>query len=93
MGFGIENPLPPNPNQKLTKYKQIRTRVNKENKEKFGCIGEEILKYPITEPYPDVSMRGMKGHSYYTESYGESGFFVGILYSAKVESKISKFYR
>ena len=23
-------------------------------------------------------MRGIKGHGYYTENYGESGFFVGI---------------
>jgi hypothetical protein len=76
--LGIDDPLPPNPNQKPTKYKQIRTRVNKENKEKFGDIIEEILKDPTTEPYSDVSMRGIKGHGYYTENYGESGFFVGI---------------
>ena len=46
--LGINDPLSPNPNQKLTKYKQIRTRVNKENKEKFEDIVEEILKDPTT---------------------------------------------
>ena len=59
--LGIDDPLPPNPNQKPTKYEQTRTRVNKENKEKFGDTVEEILKDPNTEPYPDVSMRGIKG--------------------------------
>ncbi len=76
--LGIDDPLPPNPNQKPTKHEKIRTRINKENKEKFGDTLEEILKDPTTEPYQDVSMRGIKGHGYYTENYGESGGFVGI---------------
>ena len=88
--LGIDDPLPPNPNQKPTKYKQIRTRVNKENKEKFGDIVEEILKDPTTEPYPDVSMRGIKGHGYYTENYGESGFFVGIHTEGEFAGQIKK---
>jgi hypothetical protein len=88
--LGIDDPLPPNPNQKPTKYKQIRTRVNKENKEKFGDIIEEILKDPTTEPYSDVSMRGIKGHGYYTENYGESGFFVGIHTEGEFAGQITK---
>jgi len=76
--LGIDDPLPPNPNQKPTKYKQIRTRVNKENKQKFGDIVEEILQDTNTSVFPDVSMRGIKGRGYYTEDYGEFGFFVGI---------------
>lgn len=88
--LGIDDPLPPNPNQKPTKYKQIRTRVNKENKKKFGDIVEEILKDPTTEPYLDVSMRGIKGHGYYTENYGESGFFVGIHTEGEFAGQIKK---
>ena len=75
---GIDDPLPPLPNQKPTPYKQVRTRINNENKEKFGDILEEILEDPNTSVFPNVSMRGIKSHGYYTEDYGESGFFVGI---------------
>jgi len=88
--LGIDDLLPPNPNQKLTKYKQIRTRVNKENKEKFGDIVEEILKDPTTEPYPDVNIRGIKSHGYYTENYGSSGFFVGIHTEGEFAGQIKK---
>jgi hypothetical protein len=75
---GIDDPLPPLPNQKPTPYKQVRTRINNENKEKFGDILEEILEDSNTSVFPNVSMRGIKSHGYYTEDYGESGFFVGI---------------
>ena len=88
--LGIDDPLPPNPNQKPTKYEKIRTRINKENKEKFGDTVEEILKDPNTEPYPDVSMRGIKGHGYYTENYGESGFFVDIHTEGEFKGQIKK---
>lgn len=88
--LGIDDPLPPNPNQKSTKYEKTRTRINKENKEKFGDTVEEILKDPNTEPYPDVSMRGIKGHGYYTENYGESGFFVGIHTEGEFKGQIKK---
>jgi len=54
--------LPPNPNQKPTKYKKIHTRVDKENKEKFGYIVDEILKGLITRPYPNVNLREVRGH-------------------------------
>lgn len=88
--LGIDDPLPPKPNQKPTIYKQIRTRINKENKEKFGEIVEEILKDTTTELYPDVSLRGIKGHGYYTKNYGESGFFVGIHTEGEFAGQIKK---
>ena len=87
---GIDDPLPPNPSQKRTAYKQVRTRINNDNKEKFGDILEEILEDPNTEPFPDVSIRGTKSHGYYTEKYGESGFFVGIHNEGKFKGQIKK---
>lgn len=87
---GIDDPLPPNPSQKLTKYKQVRTRINNENKEKFGDILEKILEDPNTEPFPDVSIRGTKSHGYYSEGYGESGFFVGIYNEGEFKGQIKK---
>ena len=87
---GIDDPLPLNPSQRPTRYKQVRTRINKENKEKFGDILEEILEDPNTEPFPDVSMRGTKGHGYYSEDYGESGFFVGIHNEGEFTGQIKK---
>ena len=68
----------------------MRTRINKENKEKFGDIVEEILRDPNTEPYPGVSIRGVKSHGYYTENYGESGFFVGIHTEGEFTGQIKK---
>ena len=88
--LGIDDPLPPNPSQKPTTYKQTRTRINKENKEKFGDILEEILKDTNTEPFPDVSIRGIKSHGYYSEDYGESGFFVGIHNEGEFKGQIKK---
>ena len=88
---GIDDSLPPNPNQKPTKYEQIRTRVNKENKEKFMDIVEEMLQDPTTQPYPGVSIRGIKGNGYYNENYGgESGFFVGIHIEGRFVGQIKK---
>ena len=88
--LGIDDPLPPNPNQNPTAYKQTRTRVNNENKEKFTDILEEILKDSNTEPFSDVSIRGIKSHGYYTEEYGESGFFVGIHKEGEFTGQIKK---
>ena len=51
---------------------------------------EEILKDPTTEPIPDVSIRGIKGHGYYSEDYGESGFFVGIHTEGEFTGQIKK---
>jgi hypothetical protein len=57
----IDDPLPTHPNQKPTKYKQARTRINKVNKRKFGDTVEKILEDPNTEVFPDISIRGITG--------------------------------
>jgi hypothetical protein len=87
---GIDDPLPPNPNQKPTAYKQVRTRINHENKEKFGDILEKILQDPNTEPFPGVSIRGINGQGYYTKDYGEDGFFIGIHTEGEFTGQIKK---
>jgi len=76
--LGIDDPLPPSLNQKPGKFTQIRTRINKENKKQFTGTLEKILQDPNTEVFPGVSISGIKGHGYYTEDYGQSGFFIGI---------------
>ena len=88
--LGIDDPLPPSPNQKPTKYKQTSTRINNENKKKVGDILEKILEDPNTEVFPGISMRGIAGHGYYTEDYGEYGFFVGITTEGKLADQITK---
>nr|YP_010472025.1 hypothetical protein N4L39_pgp029 [Haslea avium]UVG41490.1 hypothetical protein [Haslea avium] len=88
--LGIDDPLPPNPNQGPSRYEKTRTRINAENKEKFGDTLEEILQDRNSETFPDVSMRGTKGHGYHTENYGESGFFVGIHTEGQFEGQIKK---
>ena len=35
-------------------------------------------------------MRGIKGHGYFTEHYGESGFFVGIHTEGEFAGQIMK---
>lgn len=87
---GIDDPVPPNPNQKPTKYKQTRTRITKKNKKIFGDTVEEILQDPVTETYPDITIRGIKGHGYRTENYGEYGFFVGIHTEGQFAGEIKK---
>ena len=88
--FGIDDPLPPSPNQKVGKFTKIRTRINKDNKKQFADTLEKILQDPNSEPYPDVNMRGIKGHGYYNENYGEHGFFVGIHNEGKFKGQIMK---
>lgn len=91
--LNIDDPLPPDPNQKSSPYKdaQIRTRVNAKTKKQFGDKVEEIIQDPTSKPYPDVSIRGIKGHGYWTEEYGgENGFFVGIHTEGKFEGQIKK---
>ena len=88
--LGIDDPLPPEPNQKPGKYGKIRTWINNQNKKQFTDTLEKILEDPDTSVFPDVSMRGIKGHGYYTENYGESGFFVGIHTEAEFAGQIKK---
>ena len=88
--LGIDDPLPPLPNQKQGKYERIRTRINVENKKKFGDILEKILQDPKTSVFPEVSMKGIKGRGYLTEEYGEAGFFIGIHTEGKFAGLIMK---
>ena len=88
--LGIDDPLPPLPNQKQGKYERIQTRINAENKKQFGDILEKILQDPKTSVFPEVSMRGIKGRGYLTEEYGEAGFFIGIHTEGKFAGLIMK---
>ena len=90
--LGIDDPLSPNPNQKLGKYSSetIRTRINRQNKKQTTGTLEKILKDINTEVFPGVSIRGFKGHGYYTEDYGPYGFFVGIHAEGEFEGLIMK---
>ena len=88
--IGIDDPLPILPNQKATKYKQVHTQINNENKKEFGDTLEKILEDPNTKVFPEITMRGIAGHGYYTENYGECGFFVGISTEDKLAGYITK---
>lgn len=68
--FGVDDPLPPNSNQRATKYKQARTRtrLNKENKTKFREQIKNTLSDPESVIYSNVSVRGIKGRVYHDES-------------------------
>jgi hypothetical protein len=63
--FGVGDPLPPNPNQKSTKYEQPRTRLNNENKAKVREEIQSILSNTNSDIYPDVSIRGIQGRVYH----------------------------
>jgi hypothetical protein len=88
--IGIDDPLPILPNQKPTKFKQVRTRINNENKKKFGYTLEKILEDPSTQVFPDIRMRGITGHGYYNGNYGKSGFFIGIHNEGDFTGQIKK---
>ena len=88
--LGIDNHLPPDPAQKSTGYKRIRTRINNENKEKFVDTVEEILKDLTTEICSNVSVCGIKDQGHYIADYEESGFFVGIHSEVKFAGQIKK---
>jgi len=90
---GIDDTLPPSPNQKSGKYPfaDIRTRITKENKKEFGDILEKILQNSKTEPFPGVSIRGIKSQGFHSEDYGgEGGFFIGIHEEGKFKGQIKK---
>ena len=59
--FGVDDPLPRNPNQKLTKYEQPRTRLNNENKAKVREEIKSSRSNADSDIYPDVSIRGIQG--------------------------------
>jgi len=76
--FGIDDPLPPAPNQKPGEHAQPCTRINKVNKAKFGDRVERILEDPITQVFPEITIRGVPSRGYYTPEYNEFGTFIGI---------------
>lgn len=85
--FGINYPLPPNPNQKPTKYKQTRTRLNKENKAKFREEINSSLSNTNTDIYYDVSIRGVQGRVYHDK---ENDRIVGIHTKGEFAGQIMK---
>ena len=63
--LGINDKLPPNPNQKPTNYEQVRTRVNGENRNQFVHEAQAILNdAQFIESFPDIEIRGIKGRGY-----------------------------
>ena len=54
--FSVDDPLPCNPNEKPTKYKQTQTRLNNENKAKVRKEIKNILSNPKNDIYTDISI-------------------------------------
>ena len=85
--FGVDDPLPPNPNQKPTKYKQTRTRLNNENKAKVREEIKSILSNPKSDVYTDVSIRGIQGRVYHCK---DTNLVVGVHTQSEFEGQIIK---
>ena len=85
--FGVDDPLPRNPNQKPTKFKQIRTRLNNENKAKVREDIKSILSNTESDVYPDVSIRGIQGRIYHCKVTNR---IVGIHTEDKFAEQIMK---
>lgn len=85
--FGVADPLPPNPNQKPTKYEQTRTRLNNENKAKVREEIKSSLSNENSDIYPDVSIRGIQGRVYYDK---DTKRVVGIHTEGEFAGQIKK---
>ena len=85
--FGVDDPLPRNPDQKPTKFKQIRTRLNKANKATVSQEIERILSSPKTEVYPEVNIRGIQGRVYRCK---DTNLIVGIHTEGEFAGQIMK---
>ena len=85
--FGVDDPLPPNPNQKPTKYEQTRTRLNNENKAKVCGDISSILSSTNSEVFTDVSIRGIQGRVYHCD---ETNRVVGIHTEGEFAGQIVK---
>ena len=87
--FGVDDPLPRNPNQKPTKYEQTRTRLNNENKAKVREEIKSILSNTNSDIYPDVSIRGIQGRVYHSKDTNRvvgihtEGEFAGLIMKAQ----------
>jgi hypothetical protein len=85
--FGVDDPLPRNPNQKPTKYEQTRTRLNNENKAKVREEIKSILSNTNSDIYPDVSIRGIQGQVYHCK---DTNRVVGIHTEGEFAGQIMK---
>ena len=85
--FGVDDPLPCNPNQKPTKYEQTRTRLNNENKAKVREEIKSILSNTNSDIYPDVSIRGIQGRVYHSK---DTNRVVGIHTQGEFANQIMK---
>lgn len=77
----------PNADQKSTKHKQTRTRVNNENRAKVREEIQSILSNPENEIYPNVTIGGVQGRVYYCT---ETNRMVGIFTEGELGSQIIK---
>lgn len=86
--FGIKDLLPPNPNQKPTKYEQPRTRINNTNKQKFREEVKKILSSTTTtDVYKNVDIRGVKGNVYHCK---KTNRVIGIYLEGEFAGQIMK---
>ena len=85
--FGVDDSLPRNPNQNPTKFEQIRTWLNNENKAKVREEIKSILSNTKNTVYTDVSIRGIQGRVYHCE---DTNRVVGIHTEGKFAGQIIK---
>ena len=85
--FGVDDPLPRNPNQKPTKYEQTRTRLNNENKAKVREEIKSILSNTNSDIYSDVSIRGIQSQVYHCK---DTNRLVGIHTEGEFAGQIMK---
>ncbi len=85
--FGVDDPLPRNPNQKPTKFEQTRTRLNNENKTKVREEIKSILSNTKSDVYTDVSIRGIQGRVYHCK---DTNRVIGIHTEGKFAGQIIK---
>lgn len=94
---GINDIMPINKNSKPTKYARNKTKTtNPQNELYFASIIEKIMTSQDTEIYPEVMIRGIKGHAYFTsQNYGPEnpkykGFVIGIASEKENAGRILK---
>ena len=85
--FGVDDPLLRNPNEKPTKYKQTRTRLNNENKAKVREEIKSILSNPKSDVYTHISIRGIQGRVYHCK---DTNRVVGIHTEGEFAGQILK---
>lgn len=65
--FGIDERLQLNPNQKPTKYPQIRTKINGANRNQYRENLKQFGQNPDLTVFEDVLIRGEPGKAYFCE--------------------------